>query len=62
MAGFGFLLLWSAVLTAIVRNFSGALWYRRLVGTLSTEPVLPAAFSRRHESFSRPTLCRPVRP
>ena len=27
LAGFGFLLLWTAVLTAIVRNFSGALWY-----------------------------------
>src|ERR1022692_367226 len=27
LAGFGFLLLWTAVLAAIVRNFSGALWF-----------------------------------
>jgi hypothetical protein len=27
LAGFGFLLLWTAVLTAIIRNFSGALWF-----------------------------------
>jgi hypothetical protein len=27
LAGFGFLLLWTAILTAIIRNFSGALWF-----------------------------------
>jgi hypothetical protein len=27
LAGFGFLLLWTAVLTAIIHNFSGALWF-----------------------------------
>ena len=27
LAGFGFLLLWAAVLTAIVRNFSGGTWF-----------------------------------
>jgi hypothetical protein len=27
LAGLGFLLLWNAVLTAIIRNFSGALWF-----------------------------------
>ena len=27
LAGFGFLLLWTAVLAAIIRNFSGALWF-----------------------------------
>jgi len=27
LAGFGFLLLWTAVLTAIIRSFSGALWF-----------------------------------
>jgi hypothetical protein len=27
LAGFGFLLLWTAVLTAIIRNFSGAAWF-----------------------------------
>ena len=27
LAGFGFLLLWTALLAAIIRNFSGALWF-----------------------------------
>jgi hypothetical protein len=27
LAGFGFLCLWTAVLTAVIRNFSGALWF-----------------------------------
>ncbi len=27
LAGFGFLLLWTAILTAVIRNFSGALWF-----------------------------------
>jgi hypothetical protein len=27
LAGFGFLLLWTAILTGIIRNFSGALWF-----------------------------------
>ncbi len=55
LAGFGFLVLWTAILVANHPQLFRRGVVRRLAGTLSTEPVLPAAFSRRDADL--PWLC-----
>ena len=60
LAGFGFLLLWTGVLTAIIRNFSGALWFGDWLEHFQRS-LFSCGISPPISRFSRATPCPPGR-